>query len=157
MTASDGTALDGRPVAPADSGRGPRSETPASAPNDRIRLAQESPVRLGPLGIEPARRRVAHDDGREEIVEPRVMQVLIALVRAGGQVVTRDDLMMSCWHGVVVGEDAINRVMGRVRRLADGIGDGEIKLETVTKVGYRLVASHHATQTRSSPPAAAAG
>ncbi|MEJ0067285.1 MAG: winged helix-turn-helix domain-containing protein [Caulobacteraceae bacterium] len=87
------------------------------------------------------------------MVEPRVMQVLVALIRAGGQIVSRDDLMMSCWHGVVVGEDAINRVMGRVRRLADGIGGGEIKLETVTKVGYRLVATSHAIETRSPAPA----
>jgi adenylate cyclase len=129
MSASDGTADDGPPAAP------------ASAPNARINLAHEPPLRLGPLGVEPALRRVVHDDGREEILEPRVMQVLVALIRAAGQIVTRDDLMLSCWHGVVVGEDAINRVMGRVRRLADGLGDGQIKLETVTKVGYRLVAS----------------
>ena len=110
-----------------------------AAASRRIDLARETPVRLGALSIEPSLRRVANDDGREEIVEPRVMQVLVALIRAGGQIVTRADLMMSCWHGVVVGEDAINRVMGRVRRLADGVADGEIKLETVTKVGYRLV------------------
>jgi adenylate cyclase len=113
----------------------------AGAGTGRISLAREAPARLGPLAIEPALRRVAHDDGREEIVQPRVMQVLVALIRASGQIVSRDDLMMSCWHGVVVGEDSIDRVMSRIRRLADGIGDGAIKLETVTKVGYRLVAA----------------
>ncbi len=145
MSEAEATANE-RPAPSADAAR-------ALAPNERITLAHESPMRLAPLGFEPARRLVVHDDGREEIVEPRVMQVLIALVRAGGQVVTRDDLMMSCWHGVVVGEDAINRVMGRVRRLADGIGDGAIKLETITKVGYRLVGPGRATETPSTQPA----
>jgi TolB-like protein len=107
----------------------------------RIRLADEGRLRLGVLTIEPALRRVAHDDGGAEIVEPRVMQVLVALVRAEGRIVSRDELLMSCWHGVVVGEDAITRVMGRLRRLVDGVGQGAFKLETVTKVGYRLVST----------------
>ncbi|MDB5480088.1 MAG: hypothetical protein JWO83_1141 [Caulobacteraceae bacterium] len=105
----------------------------------RIRLADEARLRLGALTIEPALRLVAHDDGGAEIVEPRVMQVLVALILAEGRIVSRDELLMSCWHGVVVGEDAITRVMGRLRRLVDGLGQGAFKLETVTKVGYRLV------------------
>ena len=122
------------------------NSNPDSAPHHgsghdigRITLARQAPIRLGPLCIEPALRRVAHDNGREEIVQPRVMQVLVALIRADGRILSRDDLQMSCWHGVVVGEDAINRVIGRLRRLTDGIGGGELKLETITKVGYRLV------------------
>jgi adenylate cyclase len=133
MSASDRTT---------DGGRVPtESDRPSSSRHQmgRISLAHEAPLQLGALCIEPALRRVAQDDGREEIVEPRVMQVLVALIRAKGGILSRDDLLMSCWHGVVVGEDAINRVMGRLRRLADGIGDGAFKLETITKVGYRLV------------------
>jgi TolB-like protein len=107
----------------------------------RIRLADEGRLRLGALTIEPALRRVAHDGGGAEIVEPRVMQVLVALTRAEGRILSRDELLRSCWHGVVVGEDAITRVMGRLRRLVGGIGQGAFKLETVTKVGYRLVSS----------------
>jgi class 3 adenylate cyclase len=118
-------------------GKGGHDRPPASGV--RIQLAHETAMRLGALRIEPALRTVAHDDGREEVVEPRVMQVLVALARASGAIITRDDLLASCWHGVVVGEDAISRVMGRLRRLADGIGAGQFKLETVTKVGYRLV------------------
>ena len=57
---------------------------------------------------------------------------------------SRDRLLTSCWHGVVVGEDAITRVMGRLQRLVDGIGQGRFKLETVTKVGYRLVSTGRA-------------
>ncbi len=116
-----------------------RERSPGRVTPHRVTLAREAPFRLGALTIEPALRRVAHDDGREEILEPRVMQVLVALARAGGQIVSRDDLLMSCWHGVVVGEDAINRVTGRLRRLADGLGGGQFKLETITKVGYRLL------------------
>ena len=87
-------------------------------PTGRIVLAREATLRLGPLTIDPPLRRIAHDDGREEIVEQRVMQVLVALVKADGAILTRDDLIAACWEGRIVGDDAISRVMSRLRRLA---------------------------------------
>jgi adenylate cyclase len=123
----------------ADAGPPGKSSEAADLPIGRIELAREAPVRLGALGVEPALRRIANDDGREAILEPRVMQVLVALARAGGRIVSRDELAASCWHGVVVGEDALNRVIGRLRRVLDEVG-GDVQLETITKVGYRLVA-----------------
>ena len=52
----------------------------------RIRLASEPPLTVGDLRIEPMLRRLAHSDGREELIEPRVMQVLVALAKADGGV-----------------------------------------------------------------------
>jgi len=116
----------------------------SAAAGERMSLAREQPVRLGALNIDPASRRVEHDDGREEFLEPRVMQVLVALLRADGRILSRDELLDTCWPGVLVGEDALNRVMGRLRRLAGGVGAGAFRIETVTKVGYRLVSGDHA-------------
>ena len=117
----------------------------------RIRLASEPPLTVGDLRIEPMLRRLAHRDGREELIEPRVMQVLVALAKADGGVVTRDALLESCWDGAIVGEDAIERVVGRIRRLAERFE--AFRLETVTKVGYRLLRCDQAAVT----PAVAAG
>src|SRR6185312_16538845 len=99
---------------------GPRRETQwlDDAP---IVLAHEAPVRIGPLTIEPAMRRVIHDNGQEAFLEPRVMQALVALVRADGRILSRDDMMAQCWSGRVVGEDALNRVVARLRRLSEGL------------------------------------
>ena len=77
----------------------------------RIELAREAPFRLASLEVDPPRRRVALDDGREEIIEPRVMQVLVALARSNGRIVSRDELLESCWRGVIVGEDALLRAL----------------------------------------------
>jgi DNA-binding winged helix-turn-helix (wHTH) protein/tetratricopeptide (TPR) repeat protein len=104
-----------------------------------IRLIAEPPIRLGPLVIDPPRRRLVHDDGREDILEPRVMQVLIALARIPGAILSRDDLMVCCWEGRIVGDDALNRVMSRLRRVSHEIGAGVLRLETITKVGVRLI------------------
>lgn len=106
----------------------------------RIDLARERPLRLGRLLLDPPVRQVRDDDGTQEVVEPRVMQVLLALAQAEGEIVTRDTLTERCWEGRVVGEDAINRVISRLRRLSEGIGAGSFRIETVTRIGYRLIA-----------------
>ncbi len=111
-----------------------------------INLAHEASIGIGPLTVEPALRRVSRDHGREEILQPRIMQVLVALTRAQGQILTRDALTASCWAGVVVGEDAINRVIGQLRRLSEGIGRGCFQVETITKVGYRLISAPHSSE-----------
>ena len=105
----------------------------------QVVLAHEPSFILGTLNVEPATRLV-ESGGRDEIVEPRVLQVLVALARAGGAIVTRDELTTRCWDGRVVGEDAINRALSRIRHVAAGIGEGSFKVETIAKVGYRLVA-----------------
>ncbi|WP_309643354.1 winged helix-turn-helix domain-containing protein [Phenylobacterium sp.] len=123
----------------------------AAAP---IQLARERPFRLGAVDVRPATREVVGRHGRE-VLEPRVMQVLVALARAGGEIVTRDDLIASCWDGRIVGEDAINRVISRLRRHSEGVGRDGWSLETVTKVGYRLVPAGERGELAPAPPAAA--
>lgn len=105
----------------------------------QIVLAHEPPFTIGRLRVEPSTRQVV-SDGSSETLEPRVMQVLVALGRANGGIVTRDELIDWCWGGRIVGEDAINRAIFRLRQVAAEIGDGSFGVETITKVGYRLVA-----------------
>jgi DNA-binding winged helix-turn-helix (wHTH) protein/tetratricopeptide (TPR) repeat protein len=105
--------------------------------NERIVLAHEADFVIGQLAVYPSTREVARN-GVRHVIEPRVMQVLVALHRAGGAVVSKDDLVHSCWDDRVVGEDAINRVISRLRKLGEGAGGGAFAVETVTRVGYRL-------------------
>lgn len=91
------------------------------------------------------------------------MQVLVALARAEGAVVSRGDLIELCWGGVIVGEDAINRVASRVRRLAGLSDPPPFHVDTIPKIGYRLVRtgegeeSAPATQGRIAPAPARPG
>jgi TolB-like protein/DNA-binding winged helix-turn-helix (wHTH) protein len=102
----------------------------------RVDLAHEVDFVLGPVTVRPARREIV-GEGLQEVLEPRVMQVLVALARAEGQILSRDDLIECCWDGVVVGEDAINRCIGRLRKAAEA-GGNVFTIETVPRVGYRL-------------------
>ena len=72
-----------------------------------------------------------------EVLEPLVMQVLVALASARGETMSRDDLIAACWGGRAVTDDAINRVISRLRALAREFGG--FRVETITKVGYRLI------------------
>lgn len=87
--------------------------------------------------------------------EPRVIQVLVALTDARGSVLARDDLLRLCWEGRIVGDDAINRAIAEVRRIATVVG-ASFEVETVSRVGYRLTGIDWETQF-GSPAAVASG
>jgi DNA-binding winged helix-turn-helix (wHTH) protein/tetratricopeptide (TPR) repeat protein len=108
-----------------------------AARGERIDLARAPPFRLGALQVTPALRQVARGEASQTL-EPRVMQVLVALAGADGDIVGRAELVERCWDGRVVGENAINRVLSRLRALGAGLGAGCFEIETITKVGYRL-------------------
>jgi TolB-like protein/DNA-binding winged helix-turn-helix (wHTH) protein len=102
-----------------------------------MQLAHEAALALGGLRVRPATREVEWPGGRE-VLQPRVMQVLVVLARARGEVVSRDDLIDRCWDGRIVSEDAINFVVAKLRKLAQRTGG--FRLETISRVGYRLIA-----------------
>lgn len=106
----------------------------------RIVLARERPFRLGILQVEPATRQLIAGHNAQTI-EPRVMQVLVALAEFPGRIVTRDELVERCWNGRIVGDDAVNRALSRVRHLAGAASPGAFTVETIPRVGYRLVTS----------------
>jgi DNA-binding winged helix-turn-helix (wHTH) protein len=112
----------------------------------QVVLARELQFTIGGLRVDPPTRQVERG-GRSETLEPRVMQVLVALGRAKGAIVTRDELIDWCWDGRVVGEDAINRAISRLRQVAAEIGGGTFAIETITKVGYRILARQEAAKT----------
>lgn len=105
---------------------------------DVIDLAHVAPFRLGEVEVHPATRQIVRAE-QCETLEPRVMQVLVALAQARGAVLTRDELIALCWEGRIVGDNAIHRVISRIRQVASDFGMHSFQLETITKVGYRMV------------------
>lgn len=108
----------------------------APTPSSPVKLAYETDFFLGAMGVRPSLCEVSFGDETQRL-EPRVMQVLVSLAQAQPAVLTRDDLIAGCWGGVVVGDDAIQRVIGKLRRLSSQVSGGFI-VETVPRVGYRL-------------------
>jgi len=101
----------------------------------RIDLRLEAPFQLGAFRVSPAALEVVGPNGASAL-EARVMQVLVALHRHRGETVSREELSDLCWEGRIVGDDALNRSISRLRKAL--AGDPGVSVDTIPKVGYRL-------------------
>jgi len=99
-------------------------------------LAAREDFALGGVVVSPSTRALQGPAGSVDL-EPRVMQVLVVLAEAAGQVVTRETLFNRCWGGVFVGDDSLNRAIAAVRRAIAAVG-GKAEVETIPRTGYRL-------------------
>ncbi len=115
-------------------------------------LSRVPPFALGTLSVDPPTRSISSGE-RRAVLEPRVMQVLVALGLDPGQVLSRDDLIALCWDGRIVGDNAINRVISLLRHALAEVAQGTVRLETITKVGFRLVESADGPVTGADPSA----
>ena len=104
----------------------------------RVDLSETGDFDLGGLRVRAARREVQMNGERREL-EPRVAQVLVALASARPGVLSRDRLIEQCWDGRIVGDDALNRCIVALRRLAKEFSPEPFTIETVPRVGYSLV------------------
>lgn len=109
-------------------------------PASRIDLAEEPEFIVGGLKVVPAELAVSSGSERE-LLQPRVMKVLVALARASPAVVSRDRLVDQCWDGRIVGDDALNRCVLALRQLAQRLDPQPFSIETVPRVGHRLLAT----------------
>ncbi len=99
-----------------------------------------SGFRLGDHAVHPSRGRIVSLAG-EVHVEPRAMEVLVALARRAGDTVSRDDLIDVVWKHPYVSDEALSRCISMLRH---ALGDDRSQpryLETVPKRGYRLIAA----------------
>lgn len=100
-------------------------------------LVTRPDFRAGPLIVSPGRRLLESGDRRSSL-EPVVMKVLISLLDAKGEVVTRDELFEKAWGGAMVGDDSLNRAIGQVRKMLGEVTPDCFALETIPRTGYRL-------------------
>ena len=100
-----------------------------------IDLVSEPSFALGTSLVHPASLEVVWPDGSSKL-EPRVMQVLVALNRRRGDPLSREELSRLCWDGRVVGDDALVRCIGRLRKVFQH--DPAVEIGSIPKVGYRL-------------------
>jgi len=100
-----------------------------------IELVSEPSFPLGTGVVHPASLEVVWPDASCKL-EPRVMQVLVALNRGRGSPLSREELSRLCWDGRVVGDDALVRCIGRLRKVFQR--DPAVEIGSIPKVGYRL-------------------
>ncbi len=120
---------------------------------ETIDLARRPDFRLGQLLFVPSACCVV-TAGQERRIQRRVMEVMVTLADMANRTVARDALIRRCWGQRVVGDDAVNRIIAKVRDLARGLEPAPFVLETIPKVGFRLVTFDAIPQSPPAPPAA---
>ncbi|HVJ29828.1 MAG TPA: winged helix-turn-helix domain-containing protein, partial [Gammaproteobacteria bacterium] len=94
---------------------------------------------IGDWLVEPTLARVSRAS-KVQRVTPRAMAVLLCLAEAQGTVVSRNDLLDAVWPGMAVTPDALSQCLVELRR---AFGDNPKQpgvIETIPKMGVRLVA-----------------
>jgi TolB-like protein/tetratricopeptide (TPR) repeat protein len=79
-------------------------------------------------------------DGERVPLPPKVVELLVALVRAAGKVLTREQLLQQLWPNAVVEEGSLTSHISLLRKALAAGGNGQELIETVPKRGYRFMA-----------------
>ena len=108
-------------------------------PSPDAQPRQETAFSIGEWTVFPERNQL-HRGSRVRRLEPKVMQVLLRLVTAGGATVSRQELLDEVWGDVVVVDRVINRSIWELRRVLGDDPRAPRYVETIPKQGYRLVA-----------------
>ncbi len=106
----------------------------------RIRtLATHSRFRVGALLVQPDRLLVSLD-GQDTELEPRMMEVLIALAEHAGEVVSAEQLLIEVWRGTFYGDNPVHKAIAYLRKVFGDNLKSPRYIETIRKRGYRLIA-----------------
>ena len=125
----------------------------------RAKMGEHAPGiwRFGAVELDErlAALRVA---GRDVPLDRSSYDILLALLRHSGEVVTKDELLDAGWPGRVVSENSLAKAVSRLRQ---ALGDDAAALRVVHGYGYRLAAAVRCDAPDDAPaetaPAAPAG
>ena len=109
--------------------------TPASGPWRRT-----TAFRLHGIDVHPESNEI-RTGGTLLRLEPRLMDVLLRLAAAPGQTVSRQLLLDDVWPRRMVNDDVLSRVITDLRSALNDDARAARFIETIPKVGYRLIAA----------------
>ena len=109
-------------------------------------------MQIGDWMVEPALNQLVA--GQKSVkLEPKAMAVLVYLAERPGEVASREALLAAVWPGVVVSDDALTQVVIKLRKALGDTAEKPAYIQTISKKGYRLVASVGSSATVAGPPA----
>src|SRR5690348_12698561 len=91
--------------------------------------------RFGRFVVDPDRMTLQRD-GLLLDVKPRVLDLLLALVTRSNETVTRETLLAEVWRSDAA---TLNNLAQHVFLLRETLGESGAAVQTVPRVGYRLV------------------
>lgn len=93
--------------------------------------------RFGPFELDEERFELRRR-GKVIRVQRRVLETILLLVRSGGRLVTKDDLVKGPWQGIVVSDAAFSQAIMHARRALTDRSHPAPFIETVRGKGFRF-------------------
>jgi len=106
--------------------------------NNPVELTDE--VFVGGWRVNLSTHRVTQNDEVRRL-EPRLLAILTCLLKKQGEVVTRKHLEAEVWPNSVIGYDTLSNSISRLRKILDDNDKAARIIETIPKVGYRVVST----------------
>jgi len=97
-------------------------------------------LRIGAWCVNPSSGQISRD-GETSRVELRTMRLLVCLAEHAGEVVSIDHLLSHVWSDVTVAPDSVYQAVTSLRRLLGDDPKQPTYIETVPRLGYRMVAT----------------
>src|ERR1043165_3323175 len=95
---------------------------------------------FGPYVLDTGERLLKRGDALVPLT-PKALETLAALVRHGGRVVEKEELLKAVWPDTYVEERTLAQNIFTLRRaLGEGGDDGQKYIETIPRRGYRFTA-----------------
>jgi predicted ATPase/DNA-binding winged helix-turn-helix (wHTH) protein len=116
-------------------------------------LSGETVYRFGPFCLDVPGRALMKDGGRL-VVGGRAFDVLVALVRCGGGLAAKSELLEAVWPGVAVEENNLTTQVLNLRKLLSHHDPNTTYIATDAGRGYRFVAAIHTGDQPAPAPAA---
>lgn len=107
-----------------------------------------APFVTGSWTVHPDLKTLSRE-GEEVRVGHKVMAVLVCLVEANGQLVTKDQLVERVWEGAYTTDEALATVVYELRKALGDDARQPRYVETIRKGGYRWLAKTSAVETTS--------
>lgn len=86
-------------------------------------------------------RYIFQRGGKDVHLEPQVFELLSCLVRAAGELITRETLLSEVWKGLHVSDAAIDARINAARRAVGDNGRSQRIVVTVARRGFRLASA----------------
>src|SRR5262245_56210487 len=106
---------------------------------------------FGPYSLDVEERRLSHA-GEIVPLAPKAFDVLVALVRRAGTLVTKRELLDQVWRDVSVEEGVLSVYVSTLRKSLGESAEGIAYIETVPRAGYRFSAGVTRHKTVAEPP-----
>ncbi|WP_257388622.1 winged helix-turn-helix domain-containing protein, partial [Tahibacter caeni] len=118
--------------------------------------ASSARFRLGGWLVDATNHELIAASGRVRL-QPRQMQLLLRLAREPDTLLRREQLLGDVWEGRYVNDEALSRAIAELRQLLDDDPRAPRYIETVPRLGYRLIARPEPEEAPVPAQSAAAG